>query len=301
VQFELSEDQHLVQKTARDFATAEVLPKAAEIDREHRHPAELVARMAELGFLGIAVPDQWGGAGMDHVSYVVAMEEISRACASTGVIMSVNNSLACDPIHRFGTDAQKRAMLPAVAGGKNILTAALAEEGLRDPLAPATRARREASTWKLDGAKAYVINADRAERFVVFAQVDAALGWSGVGAFIVDKNTPGVTVLERSTTLGLDAASFGGLELKVLHTPGHTPGSVCLYDQAGTLFSGDTLFEGGPGATAFRFGDFEVIIRSISEQLLVLPGETAVRTGHGPSTTIGAEAPHLPAWIRRGW
>ena len=98
-----------------------------------------------------------------------------------------------------------------------------------------------------------------------------------------------------------DLLLIGGLELKVLHTPGHTPGSVCLYDQAGTLFSGDTLFEGGPGATAIRFGDFEVIIGSISEQLLVLPGETAVHTGHGPSTTIGAEAPHLPAWIRRGW
>ena len=98
-----------------------------------------------------------------------------------------------------------------------------------------------------------------------------------------------------------DLLLIGGLELKVLHTPGHAPGSVCLYDQAGTLFSGDTLFEGGPGTTAIRFGDFEVIIRSIGEKLLVLPGETAVHTGHGPSTTIGAEAPHLPAWIGRGW
>ena len=92
-----------------------------------------------------------------------------------------------------------------------------------------------------------------------------------------------------------------GLDAVVLHTPGHTPGSVCLYDQAGTLFSGDTLFEGGPGATQIRFGDFELIIRSIGEQLLVLPGETVVHTGHGASTTIGAEAPHLRAWIRRGW
>jgi glyoxylase-like metal-dependent hydrolase (beta-lactamase superfamily II) len=106
--------------------------------------------------------------------------------------------------------------------------------------------------------------------------------------------------VDRSLADG-DRIPCGGGFLEVLHTPGHTPGSVCLYDQAGTLFSGDTLFEGGPGTTAIRFGDFEVIIRSISEQLLVLPGETAVHTGHGPSTTIGAEAPHLPAWIRRGW
>jgi glyoxylase-like metal-dependent hydrolase (beta-lactamase superfamily II) len=96
-----------------------------------------------------------------------------------------------------------------------------------------------------------------------------------------------------------DLVLIGGLELKVLHTPGHTPGSVCLYDQVGTLFSGDTLFEGGPGTN--DFSDFEVIIRSIREQLLVLPGETAVHTGHGSSTLIGTEARDLDAWIARGW
>src|SRR5215467_15226170 len=109
--FSPTEDQLAVLKTAREFAQNEVLPKAAEIDREHRHPAELVRRMAELGFLGIAVPEAHGGAGFDHIAYVLAMEEISRACASTGVIMSVNNSLVCDPIHRFGNDEQKRRWL----------------------------------------------------------------------------------------------------------------------------------------------------------------------------------------------
>ncbi len=95
-----------------------MLPKAAEIDREHRHPNELVARMAELGLLGVAVPEQWGGAGMDTVVYVLAMEEISRACASTGVIMSVNNSLVCDPMLKFGTDEQKQELLAPLAAGK---------------------------------------------------------------------------------------------------------------------------------------------------------------------------------------
>ena len=95
-----------------------MLPKAAEIDREHRHPAELVKRMAELGFLGIAIPEQYGGSGIDHVSYALAMEEVARACASTGVIMSVNNSLVCDPIYRFGTDAQKRAVADAARDGQ---------------------------------------------------------------------------------------------------------------------------------------------------------------------------------------
>src|ERR1044071_4067456 len=114
----LTDEQRLVQDTARAFARDEVLPRAAEIDREHRHPKELVARMAELGFLGMAVPDTWGGAGLDILSYVLAMEEISRACASTGVIMSVNNSLVCDPILRFGSEAQKQQWLTPLAQGK---------------------------------------------------------------------------------------------------------------------------------------------------------------------------------------
>src|SRR5712671_465885 len=108
MELELSDEQKLVQKTAQEFARNEVAPKAAEIDRDHRHPKELVGRMAELGLLGVAVPETYGGAGFDTLAYVLAMEEISRACASTGVIMSVNNSLVCDPILKFGTEEQKR-------------------------------------------------------------------------------------------------------------------------------------------------------------------------------------------------
>src|SRR5215470_19606309 len=104
----LTQEQEMVRDLAREFATKEVLPQAAENDRAHRFPAQLVKRMAELGFLGIAVPEEWGGAGQDNVAYVLAMEEISRACAGTGVIMSVNNSLVCDPLLRFGTEAQKQ-------------------------------------------------------------------------------------------------------------------------------------------------------------------------------------------------
>src|SRR5512138_881089 len=125
--FTPTEDQLAVLKMAREFAQNEVLPKAAEIDREHRHPAELVKRMAELGFLGIAVPEQYGGAGFDHVSYVLAMEEVSRACASTGVIMSVQCSLVEDPLERFGTEEQKRRWLPPLAKGEIIGCFALSE------------------------------------------------------------------------------------------------------------------------------------------------------------------------------
>ena len=122
-----TEEQLAVQRTAREFATNEVLPHAAEIDREHRHPAELVRRMGELGFMGIAVPEAYGGAGFDHISYVFAMEEISRACASTGVIMSVNNSLVCDPLVRYATEAQKQQWLVPLASGKLLGCFALSE------------------------------------------------------------------------------------------------------------------------------------------------------------------------------
>src|SRR5262249_61032938 len=123
------------------LGTSEVLPKAAAIGREHRHPTELVKRMAELGFLGIAVPEAHGGAGFDHISYVLAMEEISRACASTGVIMSVNNSLVCDPLERFGTDAQKQEWLTPLASGKLLGCFALhePEAGTRAAGAETTR------------------------------------------------------------------------------------------------------------------------------------------------------------------
>src|ERR1700743_2482911 len=125
--FELSDEQRLVQKTAADFAKNEVLPKAAEIGRNPRHPKEIVARMAELGLLGVAVPEKWGGAGFDTVSYVLAMEEISRACASTGVIMSVNNSLVCDPLVKFATDEQKQEFLAPLASGQLLGCLALSE------------------------------------------------------------------------------------------------------------------------------------------------------------------------------
>src|SRR5262245_3164724 len=140
---ELTHEQAMIRETARDFATKEVLPRAAAIDREHRHPSELVAKMAALGFLGVAIPQEWGGAGMDNLSYVLAMEEISRACASTGVIMSVNNSLVCDPLLKFGTAAQKERWLRPLAAGDLLGCFALSEpEAGSDAAAQKTTAVR---------------------------------------------------------------------------------------------------------------------------------------------------------------
>src|SRR3954463_15890248 len=116
--FDLTEEHQLVQRTARDFATREIEPKAAELDKSGRWPTEIVAQMAELGFMGLAVPTELGGAGLDNVSYALVVEEVSRACASCGVIMSVNNSLFCDPLMKFGTEFQKREILTPTASGK---------------------------------------------------------------------------------------------------------------------------------------------------------------------------------------
>src|SRR6204780_5263425 len=120
MELELTDEQRMIRDTARDFAAREVAPKAAELDKSARWPAEILAKMAVLGLLGVAIPQEHGGAGMDTISYALAMEEISAACASTGVIMSVNNSLFCDPIYKFGTDAQKKEVLTACASGKKL-------------------------------------------------------------------------------------------------------------------------------------------------------------------------------------
>lgn len=202
--FELSEDQRLVQKMARDFATSEVLPKAPAIDKDHRHPAELVQRMAELGLLGIAIPDSHGGSGFDHVAYVLAMEEVSRACASTGVIMSVNNSLVCDPIYRFGTPAQHEEFLAPLASGKKLGCFALSEpEAGSDAAAQRTVAVKDGDGWVINGVKNWITNGPVANTCVLFAMSDKAAGHKGITAFILPMDTTGVRCGPPDDKLGI--------------------------------------------------------------------------------------------------
>jgi butyryl-CoA dehydrogenase len=220
MQFQLTEDQQAVLQTARDFAQGEVLPKAAEIDREHRHPAELVKRMAELGFLGIAVPEAWGGAGMDHVSYVIAMEEISRACASTGVIMSVNNSLVCDPINRFGTDAQKEKWLKPLASGQLLGCFALSEpEAGSDAAAQKTTAEKHGDGWVINGTKNWITNGPVADVCVLFTMNDKAAGHKGITAFILPMKTKGVRTGTPDDKLGIRGSKSSQIFLDDVHLP----------------------------------------------------------------------------------
>jgi butyryl-CoA dehydrogenase len=220
VQFQLTEEQALLQKTAREFAMGEVLPKAAEIDREHRHPAELVKRMAELGFLGIAVPDEWGGAGMDCVSYALALEEICRACASTGVIMSVNNSLVCDPLTRFGTDAQKREFLVPLAQGKLLGCFALSEpEAGSDAAAQRTIATRDGDHWVIQGTKNWITNGPVADVMILFCMTDKPAGHKGISCFIVPMTTAGVRCGTPDDKLGIRGSKSSQVFLDDVRIP----------------------------------------------------------------------------------
>jgi butyryl-CoA dehydrogenase len=207
VDLSLTPEQQLIQRMAREFATKEVLPVAAQNDEHHRFPADLVKRMAELGFLGVAIPEELGGAGMDTVAYVLAMEEISRACASTAVIMSVNNSLVCDPIAKFGSEEQKKRWLVPLARGEFLGCFALSEpEAGSDAAAQKTTARLAGDQWVLSGTKNFITNGPNAGMCIVFAMTDASRGHKGVSAFLVPLDTKGVTCGPPDRKLGIRAS-----------------------------------------------------------------------------------------------
>jgi butyryl-CoA dehydrogenase len=208
--FDLTEEQRLVRDSARDFATREIAPKAAEIDKSGRWPAEVVAKMGELGFLGMAIPEEYGGAGLDNLSYALVMEEISAACASCGVIMSVNNSLFCDPIYKFGTDAQKKEVLTACASGKKLGCFGLTEPmSGSDAQTMATSAEKTADGWVINGAKNWITNGPHADYILVFCVTERPSDPKAKikhTAFLVPKGTPGYTQAKPDHKLGIHGA-----------------------------------------------------------------------------------------------
>ncbi len=205
--FELTEEQRLIQQTARDFAAREVAPQAAELDKSGRWPTEIVQKMGELGFMGMAVPEQHGGAGMDTLSYALALEEISAACASSGVIMSVNNSLFCDPILKFGTEQQKKEVLAPCASGKKLGCFGLTEPmSGSDAQTMATNAEKVPGGWVLNGAKNWITNGPHADFILVFCVTDRSGSKIKHTAFIVPRGTPGYTQNPHDHKLGIHAA-----------------------------------------------------------------------------------------------
>ncbi len=206
--FDLSEEQQILQRMVRDFSRNRVAPLAEELDRDHRYPAELISQMAEMGLMGVTVPEEYGGAGMDPVSYVIAMEEISAGCASTGVIMSVNNSLVCDPILKFGTEEQKQEFLTPLASGEQLGCFGLSEpDAGSDAAAQRTVAEDCGDHWELTGTKNFITNAHEADVCVVMAMTDRSLGHRGISAFIAPMKTEGVSLTPKEDKLGIRASS----------------------------------------------------------------------------------------------
>ncbi|MCD6138670.1 MAG: acyl-CoA dehydrogenase family protein [Deltaproteobacteria bacterium] len=206
--FELTEEQKMIRDMCRRFAENEIKPVAAKLDETKEHPAEICKKMGELGLMGIAIPEQYGGAGMDYVSYVLAVMEISRACASTGVIMSVNNSLYCFPIHTFGNHDQKVKYLTPVASGKAIGCYALTESGAGSDVASIrTTAELDGDSWVINGEKKFVTNGNVASYCVLAAVTDKGKGYKGISSFVFDtKNTPGFSVSRVEEKMGIRAS-----------------------------------------------------------------------------------------------
>jgi len=205
--FDLSPEQKLIQDTARDLATREIAPRAAEIDRTHTFPRDIFTRLGEVGLLGVMVPEKWGGAGLGALAYAVALEEVARACASTAVAMSVQCSLACAPILGEGNDAQRARWLPDLASGRKIGCFALSEpEAGSDAKAQRTRAQKDGARWILNGTKNFITNAPVADVMIVFATTDPTKGSRGITAFAVPTDTPGLKVGKDDDKLGIRGA-----------------------------------------------------------------------------------------------
>ena len=216
----LTEEQEQAQRTARDFATERVLPRAAEIDEQGRIPRELLAEMGRLGFMGTYVPERYCGSGLDAVCYVLIVEEINRACASTGVVLCSHVSLAVDPILQFGTEEQKQRYLPALATGERIGCFALSEPASgSDAAAMRTSARREGDGWVLNGTKNFITNGSIGDVAVVFAQTDPPERHKGIAAFIVEKSVPGFSVGKLERKLGIRGSDTAQLLFQDCRVP----------------------------------------------------------------------------------
>jgi alkylation response protein AidB-like acyl-CoA dehydrogenase len=212
VHFQLNEQQRMIRDLARDFANREIVPVAAELDASERFPKEIVRQMGELGLLGMNVEEQYGGAGLDTVCYVAAMEEISRGCASCGVIMSVNNSLVCWPLETYGNEEQKVRFLKPLAAGSKLGAYCLSEPGAgTDAANQRTVAVRDGDHWVLNGMKNFITNGANADILIVFAQTDAAIKHKGIRAFIVETTTPGFSVIRKEEKMGIRASDTAQL------------------------------------------------------------------------------------------
>jgi butyryl-CoA dehydrogenase len=204
---DLTEEQRQVRDLCREFAGQELMPNARRWDEEHHFPRDAVGKLAEMGLMGVAIPSEWGGAGMDSVAYAVAMEEISRGCAGTGVIMSVSNSLYCDPLLKYGTDEQKREFLTPFARGEKLGCFALTEPmSGSDAAEMRTVAVARGDEYVLSGSKNFITNGPQADVVLIFAMTDRAKGHKGITAFLVPAESRGFTRGKPDQKVGIRAS-----------------------------------------------------------------------------------------------
>jgi len=250
--FEFNETHLMIRDMARKFAEEELAPSADERDEKEEFPFDAVKKMGELGFMGMMVPEQWEGAGLDTISYVLAMIEISRADASAGVIMSVNNSLVCWGIETYGSDAQKEKYLRDLASGRKLGAFALSEpEAGSDATNQRTTATKDGDSYILNGTKNFITNGANADVILVIASTDRSKGTKGVSAFFVEKGTKGFSVAKKERKLGIRSSDTVSLAFEDCRIPKE---NLIGDEGAGIKFALKTLDGGRIGIAAQALG-----------------------------------------------
>jgi len=218
--FQLTDEQLMIQTMVRDFAREVLLSTAMERDRTKEFPAENLKKMAELGLMGMMVPPEYNGAGVDTVGYILALQEVAYACASTAVVMSVHNSIVCETINRFGTEAQKETYLKQLAAGEVIGAFAITEpQAGSDPVSQASSAVRDGNHYVINGAKRFITSGKNAGVTIITAKTDKTKRHKGISAFIVEKGMPGFTVGKTEEKMGLCASDTSDLIFEDCRVP----------------------------------------------------------------------------------
>ncbi|MDY0205044.1 MAG: acyl-CoA dehydrogenase family protein [Pseudomonas sp.] len=211
---ELSEEQRMIRDMARDFSKTELAPNAEKWEKAGWLDDDMLKQMGELGFLGMVVPEEWGGSYIDYTCYALAIEEISAGCAATGAVMSIHNSVGCTPILNWGTEEQKKQWVPDLATGKTLACFCLTEpQAGSEANNLRTKAVEDGEHWVINGSKQFVSNAKRAGLAIVFAVTDPELGKKGLSAFLVPTNTPGFEVERMEQKMGLRASDTCAVSL----------------------------------------------------------------------------------------
>ncbi|KAM8828266.1 short-chain specific acyl-CoA dehydrogenase, mitochondrial [Spinachia spinachia] len=249
---ELPETHQLLRQTCRDYADRELSPIAGRLDKEHTYPTKQIQELGAMGVMAIEVPEELGGAGMDYLAYSLAMEEISRGCASTGVVVSVNNSLYIGPILKNGTEEQKKQWITPFTTGEKVGCFCLSEPGNgSDAGAASTVARQDGDEWVLNGTKAWITNSWDASAAVVFATTDRKLKHKGISAFLVPMPHPGLSLGKKEDKLGIRASSTANVILDDCRIP---LGNMLGPRGAGFKIAMQTLDSGRIGVAAQALG-----------------------------------------------